>query len=271
MSSHICVYCETELSSKSALNKHQKTAKFCIQKQIELGIKNIEEIEDQKCNSCQKIFTTKFNRDRHEKNCKILKLKTDDKITELKSEITELKEKISNYEGKIEVQDKLINKLSDKPNVINNTTNNTNNNGTVNNTKIDKIEKVNIKYGQFIKNKLYTIDEIREIVNEEFDKDLYYSGVNGTKDFILYRLFTDNDGYPLILSKGDSDRFIYFFMNNEGKLERRTSTTSLFNLIYDPIARKNSEIKKENIFHLIFFKLFNNLFRFFVKLICTNF
>jgi hypothetical protein len=59
-----CTHCNNTFKNKSALNIHEKTAKYC------LKLRKISMIE-YKCESCKKIFSTLTNLNRHQKSCKI--------------------------------------------------------------------------------------------------------------------------------------------------------------------------------------------------------
>jgi phosphoenolpyruvate carboxylase len=76
-----CNFCEKEFSSKSSLNYHQKTTKYC----IKLQGKNIEDIEKFICNFCEKEFITKCVLVKHNETCKKKELRLE-KIKELKLE-----------------------------------------------------------------------------------------------------------------------------------------------------------------------------------------
>jgi hypothetical protein len=106
-----CEYCAKEFSTKSSLSYHQKTAKYCLEKQ---GKTN----EDYKCSYCEKCFTTKQRIDEHKKqSCKlkgkvdcmkeIISLKEDLNICK-KQEKTKLKEKDSIYQQQLKEKDSLF-------------------------------------------------------------------------------------------------------------------------------------------------------------------
>ena len=59
-----CQFCEKILSNIYSLKNHQKTAKFCLQKQGKINEINFE------CECCYKKFTTKDNLNTHTKICK---------------------------------------------------------------------------------------------------------------------------------------------------------------------------------------------------------
>jgi len=132
---HKCEYCLKELGTKSALNIHKKSAKYCIQ----LQGKNITEIETFICNFCNKEFTLKSSLLKHINICKLSITNDKNKIIEnYKKEIDRYKEdsliksnEIKNlliakreYLNKIEKLENTIAKIAAKPRTTNNTTNN---------------------------------------------------------------------------------------------------------------------------------------------------
>ena len=70
-----CDFCDKEFKTKSSFNFHQKTAKYCLEKQ---GKEN----NDYKCNYCKKIFSRKEVLENHTEICSSKSL--DDEITKLK-------------------------------------------------------------------------------------------------------------------------------------------------------------------------------------------
>ena len=99
-----CDYCKKKFSSKSNLNNHIKTAKYCINIRNS-AIIQCPEIDDSKCNFCSKKFSTKYLLNSHLLKCQE-KLKQDEK--NLISEIDFLRENNILYKSKIEEKDKLI-------------------------------------------------------------------------------------------------------------------------------------------------------------------
>ena len=129
-----CKFCNKIFSSKSSLNNHQKTAKYC----IKLQDNNVDTISNFNCEFCTKNFTTKQVLLNHLYSCKnkIVNDKFLDKENYFKEQLKEkdilimkltlendiYKEQIKGLQNKIDV---IVNKAIDKPT---NTTNNTINN-----------------------------------------------------------------------------------------------------------------------------------------------
>jgi hypothetical protein len=61
-----CKFCNKKFCSKSSLNNHQKTAKYCIKLQDD----NLEIISNFNCEFCNKNFTTKQVLLNHLYSCK---------------------------------------------------------------------------------------------------------------------------------------------------------------------------------------------------------
>ena len=98
---NVCEFCKKELSSKSSLSYHQKTARYC----LEIQGKNIE---DFKCNYCNKDFTTLQNLNEHFNSCKV-KISEDKKLNEEKMKV-EYNTKIKKIEEEYKKEIKVINK-----------------------------------------------------------------------------------------------------------------------------------------------------------------
>ena len=104
-----CNYCKNMFNTKSSLNTHQKTAKYC------LKLRNIK-IVNYKCDRCNKSFSTYTNLNRHQQICQV-----GDTIMEQKNEIESLKKEINEYKIKLAEKDNqltdhklIIEKLQDK-------------------------------------------------------------------------------------------------------------------------------------------------------------
>jgi len=142
-----CEFCKKEFTIKGNLISHQKTAKYCLEKQG----KNLS--EEFKCDHCNKIFTLKTNLNDHINICKSKKIKEkeynddkiikdhNDKIKKIKEEyekeksyyqrehnkeIELLNQVITKLEAKLESYEKRLFEMASRPN-----TTNTNNHKTV--------------------------------------------------------------------------------------------------------------------------------------------
>jgi hypothetical protein len=122
-----CEYCNSEFKTNFNLNKHQKTAKYCLTKQKDINLDDYEEIYFI-CQYCDKKFTSKYNLNLHHNNdntCLILKendiKKQLETIEELKKENKKLDKE--NKMNKINEEfkktvDKLNKIITEKDNII---------------------------------------------------------------------------------------------------------------------------------------------------------
>ena len=111
-----CNYCKKTFSSKSNLNKHQATAKYCIEIRF-IKKKTKHKPKKFECNLCDKIYKSKQSLQNHIS-------KNHEKEMELEKIITVLKKQLKEKDLMIEkLQDRLENiaiKASTKPTTINN-------------------------------------------------------------------------------------------------------------------------------------------------------
>jgi len=98
----ICEFCKNKFSSTSNLLSHQRTAKYCLDKQN-------KEIDNKfTCDACKSSFTRKQDYNRHVNICKsILPF-------EIITENNQLKEKMNDLKQTIEEQKQTIKELQDK-------------------------------------------------------------------------------------------------------------------------------------------------------------
>jgi DNA-directed RNA polymerase subunit RPC12/RpoP len=86
-----CEYCHTVLKTRSALNLHQKTAKYCLQ------LRDIPQLTLYACSDCGKQFTVKNSLDRHVEIC----ANSFSKFKELKENYDKLNQKCLILEVKL--------------------------------------------------------------------------------------------------------------------------------------------------------------------------
>lgn len=174
-----CIYCNTILRSKSALTKHQQTAKYCLKIQ---GVS----CDKLKCIYCEYTTTTNFNLKAHYISCKVKKEQDRDK------EIQALADKKLLEEIK-EINTKLIGEVS-KPKVINNTQNNL----TIDNKML---------YMKDMLRPLHeTMPNIKTVIEENFTDQHLLGGVGACAKLIHDKILTSVSGEPYYLAiKGDKE------------------------------------------------------------------
>jgi hypothetical protein len=216
------------------MNKHQKTAKFCLIKQKKQII----------CGSCNNISYSQNDFENHQNNC----------ITFLKSKIKELNDEnkdIVYYQNKIEFCEKqLIEKneqLIEKDNQIKHlqeqivsitktavskptTTNNNNINNKILNMSILNLDSENVK----------------SIINDKYNLDVISEGQKGVAKFATNFLLKDSDG-NLNYVCTDASRKIFKYKNNAGELEKDMNAQRLTDILTDNgIFNTTSQITKDH-------------------------
>jgi len=99
-SSLLCKFCDKIFTSKSSFNKHQKTTKYCLEKQ---GVKN----EEYKCKYCYKILATQLRLNTHINACK---LKDKNEINKYITLSEEKEKELNKYITLSEEKEKELNK-----------------------------------------------------------------------------------------------------------------------------------------------------------------
>ena len=112
-----CEFCQKEFSIKSSLIYHQKTAKYCLEKQG-------KSTDQYKCSDCQKSFSTQYRLNDHQNiSCKLKdKSKHEKEIISIKEELAiykkqekiRSKERESVYQQQIKEKDFYISSFEDK-------------------------------------------------------------------------------------------------------------------------------------------------------------
>ena len=237
----VCKFCENSFTTNIILKNHQKTAKYCIEKQNKKSdIKNIYN-----CDGCKKEFLQKNNFIRHKKNCiYILKNENEElkkqlnekdiefqkqlnekeielkrQLNEKESEITSLKEEIISYKSKIEIykEDKdCLHKIALQPK--------TNNNNITNNLGILNLDTLTRNFQSALEN--ISADDI----------------LDGQKSIarLVAPCFIEDDGTKL-LSCSDISRSIFAYKDGSGSVIKDLQCAKIAKTIEPFASQKASE------------------------------
>jgi hypothetical protein len=205
-----CQFCKKIFKNISSLNKHKKTAKYCLEVQ--------GTFIEYKC-ECGKISNLKSIHDNHLKNClyiinielqKIIKEK--DKIIKDKDEIIKDKDKII-HEKEIEIykkQTEIYKNIPIEKNITNNNTTINNNTSTNNNCNNSSL---NIQSGINFDN----IDEITKLIKDYYDITYINNGQIGIAEFALQNCIKDENGnYKYICT--DPSRHVFKHKDKNGNI-----------------------------------------------------
>lgn len=229
VNSFICEFCNKSFATKSNLNLHKETARFCLQIQ---GKTN----ESFKCDICQQVFTTNTNLKHHMKTkCSkeieskketdfILSLqKENEKLKENKDKvneqiITDLRKQIEQLQKEKEEYKTEINKLQQTISQIavnskGNTTNIINSNNTTTNSNNSPHLNLN------------NIEDISNFLEHNLNKDVIKGGQKGLAKLLSEKYLT-KDGVKLYKCT-DASRQNFEYIDEKGEVERDVKANKL--------------------------------------------
>lgn len=226
-----CNYCKKKLSSKSALNQHQKKTKYCLKLQGKDVIKG-----NYPCNYCKKTFLNKHHLTNHQDSCKSntpLIQKFRQQILSYRQQIMLLQQRITTFEDDKESYEKKIVVLEEryedlaKTIALRPTT--TNNNTTTNNT---------VNLAVFDKSP----EDIKRIVEEKFSKDYLIEGQKGCAQFVCDNIVeNDVDGNKRYLIT-DKSRGNAKYKLQDGNIVTDNGMNGLTNKLHPDIKNKSKSI-----------------------------
>lgn len=210
-----CDYCDKFFSTKSNLTNHQKTAKYCLEKQKKIVVKQY------KCN-CYKIFTTKINLERHKQICNVFQilLPYNETINILKNKNKNNLQQIEEKDKQIESKDKQIKELQNELASIaraaatKSTTTNINN-------KILNISSID-----------FNKDKIKNIFETKFDSNYAIDGQKGVAQFAVDNILRDKNGVLGYICT-DPSRKIFKYKDNLGEIQKDVKAKKLTSILIE--------------------------------------
>ena len=225
-----CEFCNKSFSTKSSLNNHKKTAKFC------LKIQDNKEIYTFDCDYCKKIFTSRQNLNIHLLNCKNKKIQSITKEKDKEIEIIRkekdkeieimIKENKKQEEQIKELQDKLERmglRAIERPTTTNTTT-------TTNNT-LNITSSIDFN----------DVDKVKNIIEDKLNINYVIDGQKGIANFIKDNILRDDNG-ELIYVCTDPSRGVFKFKDTTGELKKDIEAKKLTSYILEGGIKKKSAI-----------------------------
>lgn len=202
-----CSYCKNKFTTKTNLNTHIKTAKYC------LKIQGKDTSVFFKCDNCNTQFGQKSNFIRHQKICnvkkdEIQKLKKEIELIKKQQEIAVLKKEKEIYEKLHAEESACLQKIALQPK-----TSNTTNNNIVNNLAVYNLEQIKDKYATVLQN---------------LEASDLYDGQNAVARLVGPCLKENNQR---MISCTDYSRLIYTYKNDIGELQKDIKCFKLANEI----------------------------------------
>jgi len=232
-----CEFCESSFDTNSLLQRHIKTAKYCLElrfgKQEKKDKKQTKKFE---CYGCLKEFTNKKNMNTHIEICEEVRVKKikEEHQREIKKikenhqkEIEKLELKIQNLQEKLEMyksDHECIQEIAKQPKTINN-----------NNNKYLNITPFIIKQR-----------EVERKINLNFTEDMFLDGQRGVADFTYNNLLLDDNGNSKYLCR-DKNRGNFAYKNENGDIEIDYNADKLINIIHNDVIAKSESIKTDGL------------------------
>ena len=239
-----CEHCKKFLSTKSALNNHQKTVKYC------LAIQGKDKARESKfkCEYCYIAFTSNNMYKNHINNsCKekyrLTCEQLEKTLREYEKNIYEYKESIQNYKQTIQEKDIIIAKLQTANDLLGADKDRSS-------TCIEEMAK-QPKTRNSTKQTLnmltpltLTQNEATTVIDNCFDNQYFYDGQKGAAKFAVDNLLTDSDG-KLKYVCTDSSRQIFKFKNEDGDMKKDIKAKKLTEMLMPGLKYKAMSISKE--------------------------
>lgn len=243
-----CQFCKKTFNNISSLNKHKKTAKYCLEIQgtfIEYNcvcgkISNLKSTHDNHMKNCLFIINTELQKNIQEKDEIIKNLRSDkDKLIHEKEKDKIIYEKeIEGYKKQIEIYEKNISNPIEK-NITNNITNNniTSTNTTSNNCNNNSL---NIQGGINFDN----IEEITKLIHDYYDISYINNGQIGIAEFALQNYIKDENGnYKYICT--DPSRHVFKHKDKNGNVIKDLEAQNLVKYLINGGLKNQALIRSE--------------------------
>jgi hypothetical protein len=219
-----CNYCDKIFSSKANLIHHQKTAKFCLNKQ---GINN----QSFKCSYCLKILSTYPRLNTHLSICKKKKdedkklnnynyNETDIKLKEYQIKLKEKEEYISKLEELLKEANQTIYNIAKQPKTIQTNTNSNNDNRIKTQNNLSQVFDIN------------DIKKINNVLEKYLTPDVLSKGQKGVAEMLKEHLLQNEKG-ELIYECTDVSRQKFEFINTYGFVEPDPKAIKLLKSLSD--------------------------------------
>lgn len=185
-----CNFCLSVLSSIYALNRHKKESKKC----------KLIQTKKSECNICLSSYD-KENFQKHILECSKIKLEEKEKeILELKNKINEYETKYILIEKELEVYKEQNKELLKQPRTMTNTYN-------------DNRKNYYVKFNLSPLN--LTDEQIKNTVDDKYDKNYLFDGQKGIADFSYEHFLTNPKTNDVYYAVSDKSRYYFVYKKND--------------------------------------------------------
>ena len=223
---HKCQFCSKTLATKSSLNNHQKTAKYC----LKIQKKNAE--REYRCPGCDKAFQKKGNFDRHESSCGAIDTLVERK--NLREQVVSLENKLADAERRVEY---FLTQLDKKDAVIKELAQQAIDRPTTQNNNKQTINKQTINLAPFNLNEA----KARAIFDANYDETYFLDGPKGLAKFVNKLVLKTNDG-ETIYACFDRSRNVFKYKDEDGQYIKDIKAKKLIEIIYPAAVEHGSAL-----------------------------
>ena len=219
-----CEFCNKSFCSKSSLNNHKKTAKYC----LEIQNRELIDVKEFKCKYCEKKFCTQELLNKHALKCvdflngKLIE--KDEIIEKQKEDISNFEKKVIELEAKLEIYKEqgeksfeVVEQIAKQPKQQVN-----NNQKITINTPLD-----------------LSSSTVYEAIQNGFNHDHLTLGQKGVAQFAYNNILKDEKGKLMYICT-DPSRQIFQYKNEEGKIQKDVRATTLTRAILDASIKQTS-------------------------------
>jgi hypothetical protein len=242
-----CNFCNKIFSTKSSLNNHQKTAKYC----LTLRNNNILEITNFYCEYCNKNFTSKQNLNLHLNNCKEKNFQQKEKEEDFQDKLKQkekdfqdkLNEKEKDFQDKLNEKEKLIIKISTKnENYKEQIKDLQNKLERVLNKAIDRPTTTNNTINnKFELNTFPSQKEIDRKIESQFNDKYILDGMKGIAQFVFDHIVKLEDG-SMAYACYDTSRQIFKYKDEKGNEIKDPKAVKLRKMIKPGLLKQSQTL-----------------------------
>lgn len=225
---NVCEHCTKEFSTKRNLSRHQLTAKYCAK------IRNLDIDQKFQCPHCEYGTCLKADFNKHVTKCVIKnEEKSEEKEVErLKKELLKRDTELLIRNAKIEVLEKIV----ERPNVVNNT-NNTNNTNITLNMLIDHSMKILSPYEELL-------EKLPKLITKYVTYEKYKKGIYGITSALIEGILQHEGEKWIVCYDGNKQDF---HEKRLGRIEIDQRASYFFDHFTEALKPKVEEFSKRDL------------------------
>ena len=224
-----CQFCNKEFSSKSNLNNHIKTAKYCIEKRTE-KIESEHSIHNYNCSFCEKSFATRRNILRHLSICKEKVILEENKNIETDKLLAQRDQKILILELQLLEKTREVEYLTQQLSSL-----------ALEGIKKSTVTNTSNRITNILSPLDLNDDKIKTIVEDSLDESYFLDAQKGIARFCFDKLIKTGDGKRKLVCS-DPVRERYRYLDQDGNLKEDIGARNFIDKITRPIIETSKKV-----------------------------